>query len=327
MTAHSHSSPGGHLWLTALDTLDSQLKASLTGIVNNHKGDIVAAILEEAEKKKKLCLQKRWKVQFRGKTIVLRDLFDKIIAWVNQFAAVVDVAVQYDPGSASLPWAGVRFLLHMAVSDRQCFESTVHSLESVSLLIARYAAFEALYLQKGPSIRAELHRGLTDLYARILVFLAQGIQYFNQPTAVRLMKSVFQTSQTEKIDEIAKSDQEVLKLGQIVDSQVQQQIYVQVGTIRDIIETLQRPVCRLVDASETHAKTLEEERFHHILKWLSYVPSLSITSDTQKTGCQARHSGCFAIHYMLTGRARAPLPFSSSMVFPGLGRPTSSRQL
>lgn len=163
-------------------------------------------------------------------------------------------------------------MLHVAVSDRHCFESTVHRLESVSLLITRHAAFEALYLQKGSSIRAELQRGLTGLYTQILTFLARGIQYFSQPTAIRLVKSVFQTSQNEDIDEIAKTDQAVIKLAQIVDSQVQQQIYVQVDTIRDIVETLKRPVCRLVDASETHAKTLEEERFRNLMKWLSCVP-------------------------------------------------------
>lgn len=271
-STHSHSSSGGHLWPTALGTLDSHLKASLTGIINDHGGDIVTAILEEAESKKKLCLKKRWKVQFRGKTIVLRDLFDKIIAWVNQFKALVDVAVQYDPGSASLPWAGVRFLLHVAVSDNHCFESTVHGLESVSLLISRYAAFEALYLQKGSTIQADLQRGLTNLYARILTFLAHGIQYFSQPTAIRLVKSVFKTSQNEEIDEITKLDKEVIKLAQIVDSQVQQQIYVQADTIREIVETLQRPVCRLVDASTTYTKTLEKERFYEVVKWLSSVP-------------------------------------------------------
>lgn len=81
-----------------------------------------------------------------GKTIILRDFFDKIIAWVNQFKAVVDAAVQFDPGAASIPWTGVRFLLQVLVTDSHCFESTIQGLESVSLLIARYTAFEALYL-------------------------------------------------------------------------------------------------------------------------------------------------------------------------------------
>ncbi|OQE87185.1 hypothetical protein PENNAL_c0020G03071 [Penicillium nalgiovense] len=272
MSAYNDPSSRAGLWLTALDALDPHLKESLGEILKVQKGDVVSAILKEAERKKKLCLQKRWKAQIRGKTIVLRDLFDKIIAWVSQFSAVVDVAVQFDPGSASLPWAGVRFLLHVAVSDRHCFESTVHGLESVSLLIARYAAFEALYLQKGSAIQAELHRGLTDLYTRILTFLAHGIQYFGQPTAKRVVKSVFGKSQIEEIDQIAKLDEEIMKLAHIRDSQIQQETFIQVDKIRKILETLQSPICRLVDASMTYAKALEEKKFRAVIDWLSSVP-------------------------------------------------------
>ena len=49
-----------------------------------------------------------------GKEIVLRDVLEKIIRWLNYFKAVGDAAVQYDPGHAALPWAGVRFLLQVS---------------------------------------------------------------------------------------------------------------------------------------------------------------------------------------------------------------------
>ena len=43
--------------------------------------------------------------------IVLRDIFAKVAAWIQTFIEVGDIAVQYDPGHAALPWALVRFLL------------------------------------------------------------------------------------------------------------------------------------------------------------------------------------------------------------------------
>lgn len=43
--------------------------------------------------------------------VVLRDVFAKIAFWIEKFVEVGDVAVQYDPGHAALPWALVRFLL------------------------------------------------------------------------------------------------------------------------------------------------------------------------------------------------------------------------
>ncbi|KAE8369231.1 hypothetical protein BDV27DRAFT_153305 [Aspergillus caelatus] len=235
-------------------------------------GDIITEILEETEKKKKLCLKKRWKVEFRGKTIILRDLLDKIIEWARQFTAIVDVAVQYDPTSASLLWAGIRFLLHVAVSDRECFESTVYGLESVSLLIARYVVFEVLYLQKGSIVEAELERGLINLYNRILTFLANGIRYPSQSIPVCMVKSIFQSSQNEEVDQITKSDEEALKLARMVDSQAQQQVLLQVREIRSIVKTLQSPVHRLVDESMIYVKTIEEGKSVKILQWLSSVP-------------------------------------------------------
>jgi hypothetical protein len=38
---------------------------------------------------------------------------EKIIAWVIKFKEVGDLAVQYDPIHAALPWAGVRFFLQV----------------------------------------------------------------------------------------------------------------------------------------------------------------------------------------------------------------------
>lgn len=43
--------------------------------------------------------------------VVLRDVFAKIAAWIEKFVEVGDIAVQYDPSHAALPWALVRFLL------------------------------------------------------------------------------------------------------------------------------------------------------------------------------------------------------------------------
>ncbi|RMJ22393.1 hypothetical protein PHISP_06735 [Aspergillus sp. HF37] len=118
-------------WQGAFDKLDPDLRAGLVAATDDRL-DVIGSVLDEAERLKKRCLQKRWKIHVRGKIIILRDVFDKIISWVNDFKAIGDIAMQFDPAAASLPWAGVRFLLLVAISDNQCFESTVHGLESVT---------------------------------------------------------------------------------------------------------------------------------------------------------------------------------------------------
>ena len=45
--------------------------------------------------------------------VIFMDLFSKVVRWIDLFKQVGDMAVQYDPVYATLPWAGVRFLLQV----------------------------------------------------------------------------------------------------------------------------------------------------------------------------------------------------------------------
>lgn len=66
------------------------------------------------ETKKQLCLKKRWKYKkSNGEVIIFWYVLEKVSVWVNKFKEVVDVAVQFDPIHASLPWAAIRFLLQV----------------------------------------------------------------------------------------------------------------------------------------------------------------------------------------------------------------------
>lgn len=66
------------------------------------------------EEKKQICLRRRWKYKnSKGQDVILRDVFEKIIVWVNKFKEVGDVGVQYDPVHASLPWAAIRAILQV----------------------------------------------------------------------------------------------------------------------------------------------------------------------------------------------------------------------
>jgi hypothetical protein len=62
------------------------------------------------------CKAKAYKFHFRGKDIIVRDIAGKIVFWLNKFKEVGDIAVNFDPVHASLPWAGVRFLLQVCQS-------------------------------------------------------------------------------------------------------------------------------------------------------------------------------------------------------------------
>lgn len=48
-----------------------------------------------------------------GENLFVRDVLQKVSRWIKKFVEVGDVAVQYDPGHAALPWALLRLVLQV----------------------------------------------------------------------------------------------------------------------------------------------------------------------------------------------------------------------
>lgn len=183
------------LWNKALDTLGAELRSSLE-LTRASRGNILSKALKEAREKKQICVQKCWTLKkHNGETIILRDVVEKIIVWVEKFIAVGDAAMQYDPIHAAPAWGAFRFVLQvkttaitcytlfvdsrqMAVNDKTAFGEMIESLEAVSHLITRYAILEELYLQRSSAARDKLEDMVVRLYAEILTFLAKARKYF-----------------------------------------------------------------------------------------------------------------------------------------------------
>jgi hypothetical protein len=66
-------------------------------------------------KKKDECVKKQWILYTNkaGEKVPVRDALSKVVDWIDRFKQCVDVAVQYDPGQAALPWVAVRALLQV----------------------------------------------------------------------------------------------------------------------------------------------------------------------------------------------------------------------
>jgi hypothetical protein len=77
----------------------------------------IASLCAVVAKQREACELGQWKFTFRGhKTIVLRDTASKILAWLDKFKQVGDMAIQYDPHHFALPWALVRLLLEVGLA-------------------------------------------------------------------------------------------------------------------------------------------------------------------------------------------------------------------
>ena len=101
------------LWDKAVESLKSKYKENVD-FQGTDKHAILADILEEVQKKKQACIERRLKYKRKnGEVVVLYDVYEKMVKWVTKFKEVGDIAMQYDPGHAALPWAAIRFFLQV----------------------------------------------------------------------------------------------------------------------------------------------------------------------------------------------------------------------
>jgi hypothetical protein len=108
---------GRDLWAEALQKLSDKDKAAVLQLCpppqTNPQSHTPLQLIAMVEKKREECEEKRWKFNINGRQIILRDVAEKVIVWINKFKEIGDVAVNFDPIHAALPWAGVRFLLQV----------------------------------------------------------------------------------------------------------------------------------------------------------------------------------------------------------------------
>ena len=131
-------------WRKAILSLNNDDTQHLD-VSNPNKLAVLTQTLEAVERKKRLCLEKRWKYTNHGKEIIIRDQLEKVVVWVEKFKAVGNTAIQYDAGHAALPWAGVLLVLQIAVNDSETLRAMIEGIEQISHLLTRCAILESLY--------------------------------------------------------------------------------------------------------------------------------------------------------------------------------------
>ncbi|KAL0934979.1 multiple ankyrin repeats single kh domain-containing protein [Colletotrichum truncatum] len=242
-----------NLWDKAFDSLAPDLKLILS-TTKSQRRDILGAVLKEAQSKRDLSIQKRWKfTKPDGGTIIVRDVLEKITGWVHRFIATGDTVVQYDPGHAALPWAAVRFLLQVAISEIQMFGALVDDLEYITGMMVRYRTFEKLYLGDAHS---ENETGLQDalvrLYAEVLTHLSNAVKFFDERTYVRLLKSPFRTADVERAKAMHDREVEVEQFAKLADAEI----------LRSLNATFSRLSVQI-------SVTITEKKYNDIVEWLS----------------------------------------------------------
>jgi hypothetical protein len=101
------------LWALAATGLSKSVSGNLNFSCPD-KLSILSELQMLTEQSQQECTSKRWRYKRKsGETVIFRDLFAKVVKWIDLFKQIGDNAVQYDPVHAALPWAAVRFLLQV----------------------------------------------------------------------------------------------------------------------------------------------------------------------------------------------------------------------
>ena len=106
---------GSHdLWTAALNALKEEDR-KLVGFDGQHRLDVLSDLGQLVAAARDTSIKKRWRFHRpgNGQTVILRDLFSKIVVWIDRFKDIGDIVVQYDPVHVAVPWAGVRFLIQV----------------------------------------------------------------------------------------------------------------------------------------------------------------------------------------------------------------------
>ncbi|KAK3986108.1 hypothetical protein QBC44DRAFT_144035 [Cladorrhinum sp. PSN332] len=182
-------------WEIALSRLSREDAKKLDFATTHAKSqDLLTEVLAAANKKKDEAIRKRWKVEVKGRTIILRHVLENIAVWVSRLMRIGDTIVQYDPASSALPWAAVRLILQAVVNDVEVFGFVVQSLEHIASVIGYCNIFEVTYLEKQqrPWTRGchEMNESVLLLYTSILQYLSIVIHRFSQNSIIRFLKGI-----------------------------------------------------------------------------------------------------------------------------------------
>ncbi|KAJ5837197.1 hypothetical protein N7447_003223 [Penicillium robsamsonii] len=280
-----------NLWTLAFHSLPPATKEDLEKYQNEKAIETLDATLRAVRDKQLVCLQKRWTVKTKaGKRLIVRDILDKVAFWINRFKEVGDIAVQYDPSHASLPWAGVRVLLQASINDLQTFTSVAEGLETLALITTRYSILENIYLpstgQALSSAQSKLCDALVALYSESLKYLDDIGKYYERSTAKRIARSLVDSSHSVEtiLKSISTKEAEVEKIAQTVQTEILKEKSDQLGqslivyqnegrssveSLKNLFHSLEAPLIRLSDPLVQFQELLDLQERRRFLMWLS----------------------------------------------------------
>lgn len=235
----------------------------------------VTDIIDRLKEKRQQCEEAGWdKIKVFGRVVSLRDITSSTIAWLHKFKEIGDLAVQYDPAHAALPWAAARFVLMCVVSNHEHMGVLMTVLEKTARIVHRCEVYEMLYLNN--DMKAELAGGLQvtleKLYAQVLDVLINTSKFLNKGTPGRIFYDVFHPNEgSSLLTGINAAEEEVAVQGDVCEKHRSQRSDANMTISMQRLLKLETPINRTDQNVEKVLQALENQELTDILTWISGV--------------------------------------------------------
>ncbi|KAL3460118.1 ankyrin repeat-containing domain protein [Aspergillus heterothallicus] len=232
----------------------------------------ITELIDAVNEKQTECEKKFFKVNVGGKDIVLRDYTTSIVGWLEKAG---DVAIQFAPPQASLPWGMIKSLMKIPVNESEQMCALLATTERIVRITSRGQVYEQVYLPTEPgvelqSIQKQLEAALLKIYTTSLELLADSGKLLDSNTVRRTIEAIVNPGKFQGQLSGLKEDEEELLLD-VQACEVQRSSDAD-NTMIDMLKTFNDPILR-VDEGVAHllAHMNESDRIE-MLEWISPVP-------------------------------------------------------
>ncbi|CEN61006.1 hypothetical protein ASPCAL07675 [Aspergillus calidoustus] len=264
-------------WQQAFDSLSEDKQKILRELgFDKPKSANVASniteLIDAVNEKQEECERKFWKLNVGGKEIVFRDYTTSIVGWLEKAG---DIAIQFAPPQASLPWDLIKSLMKIPVNESEQMCALLATTERIVRITSRGQVYEQVYLPTEPgvemqSIQKQLEGALLQIYTTSLELLADSGKLLDSNTARRTIEAIVNPGKFQGQLSGLKEDEEELLLD-VQACEVQRSSDAD-NTMIDMLKTFNDPIVR-IDEGVAHllAHMNESDRIE-MLEWISPVP-------------------------------------------------------
>ncbi|GAQ39380.1 Pfs, NACHT and Ankyrin domain protein [Aspergillus niger] len=266
------------LWWDALQKLpaakQTQLKSMGFGKIGS--GESVETgiddLVEAVNKKQEECEKKFWRVSVGDNDIVLRNYTTKIVGWVQKAG---DIAIQFAPPQASMPWSVIKSLMQVPVIEGEQMAALLGATEKIVRIVSRGQVYEQVYLSNVPgSPEDKLSKGLQDALLRIyttsLELLADSGGLFSKNTAHRTLDAILNPGNVSSgLSALAQQEDELLRDVQACETR---RSAAADDRMIGMLDAMNAPLTRVDKNVQTLLEGMEKEGRIALLEWISSVP-------------------------------------------------------